>query len=190
MLAIVSITHNSRYKKQKIKIKNNADNAGLECERVVRASLCESELCLPRSLLRLRRAMLRASVPRFAACRRCVRCAAVVCCRAVPPRCCERVLRCARVMYTIVRMIGWWFSSVGARCWQRAGSHSFDAMDYRQRARRGCSDRRGLRSKTRRGTLRVQRKTRRSRWLKVSAGLLVLTARLFILTVPSAPARV
>lgn len=132
----------------------------------------------------------RASVPRFAACRRCVRCAAVVCCRAVPPRCCERVLRCARVMYTIVRMIGWWFSSVGARCWQRAGSHSFDAMDYRQRARRGCSDRRGLRSKTRRGTLRVQRKTRRSRWLKVSAGLLVLTARLFILTVPSAPARV
>lgn len=38
--------------------------------------------------------------------------------RAVPPRCCERVLRCARVMYTIVRMI------VGARCWQRAGSRS------------------------------------------------------------------
>lgn len=87
MLAIVSITHNSRYKKQKIKIKNNADNAGLECERVVRASLCESELCLPRSLLRLRRAMLRASVPRFAACRRCV-CAAPPSCAVVP---CRRV---------------------------------------------------------------------------------------------------
>lgn len=57
-------------------------------------------------VLRLRRAMLRASVPRFAACRRCVCVAPPSCAVVPPPRCCERVLRCARVMYTIVRMIG------------------------------------------------------------------------------------
>lgn len=159
--------------------------------RAVRASLCESELCRRAAIASCHAASQRAAfccVPPLR-----LRCAAAVCCRAVPPRCCERVLRCARVMYTIVRMIGWWFSSVGARCWQRAGSHSFDAMDYRQRARRGCSGRRGLRSKTRRGTLRVQRKTRRSRWLKVSAGLLALTALFSALAlylfVPSATAR-
>lgn len=68
-------------------------------ERELCELACVSLSCACRvSLLRLRRAMLRASVPLR------LRCAAVVCCRAVPPRCCERVLRCARVMYTIVRM--------------------------------------------------------------------------------------
>lgn len=70
---------------------------GLECE------LCKLACACRVSLLRLRRAMLRVSVPRFAAC--CVPpLRFALCCRAVPPRCCERVLRCARVMYTIVRM--------------------------------------------------------------------------------------
>ena len=41
----------------------------------------------------------------------------------------------------------------------------------------------GVALATRRGTLCVQRKTRRSRWLKVSAGLLVLTAPILILSV-------
>lgn len=123
--------------------------------RAVRASLCESELCLSRFAAAI--ASCHAASQRAAFC--CVPCRRVAA---------SAALRCARVMYTIVRMI---------RCALPATRRFslLDAMDCSQRARRGCSGRRGLRSKTRRGTLCVQRKTRRSRWLKVSAGLPALT---------------
>lgn len=135
--------------------------------RAVRASLCESELCLPRFAAAIASCHAASQRAAFAL-------------RAVPPRCCER---CVALRQGYVHNC-----AHDSRCALLATRRFslLDAMDCSQRARRGCSGRRGLRSKTRRGTLRVQRKTRRSRWLKVSAGLPALTASFFA---PSAPAR-
>lgn len=130
----------------------------------------------------------RVSLP--AACRRCVlRCAAVVCCRAVPPCCCERV-RCARVMYTIVRMLGLCLGDGSVQSVRVAGNAQVLTLlmlwitvlaarreSCSQRASRGCSGRRGLR-RARHGVARFACSVSHGAavGIKVSAGLLVLTS--------------
>ena len=128
--------------------------------------------------LRVRVSYQRRAVPFCRVASRQRRAVSVAPCRRVASEC----ERCARVMYACAHILGWWFSSGGARGWPRAGSRASYVMDASASVQ-GVAVAVGVALATRRGTLCVQRKTRRSRWLKVSAGLLVLTAPILILLV-------